>query len=207
MNIQMDHILWATPDLDLGCQVFTDLTGVTPAPGGKHPGFGTRNALSSFSQTTYLEILAPDPDQDQSGTWGADVAALSGPCMYSFALSCTNLEAVADQARSAGIDVQPPVAMSRNTPDGGLLNWRIMRLNDPRWPGRLPFFIDWQGAPHPGVTTSGGSRLVDIYAVDPDPDALRDVYRAIGSDMPVYGGVSHGFVARLETPKGTVVLT
>jgi len=207
MNIQMDHILWAAPDLDKGCAIFADLTGVAPAPGGTHPGFGTRNALSSFSRATYLEILAPDPLQDLEGTWGKDVAALQQPCMYSFALSCDDLEAVAKQVQAAGIKVVPPVAMSRSRPDGTLLQWRIMRLNDPRWPGRLPFFIDWQGAPHPGSTTTGGTTLEDIYAVDPDPNALAAVYQAIGADLPVYGGVTHGFVARLQTPKGIVVLT
>jgi hypothetical protein len=206
MNIELDHILWATPDLERGCAQFADLTGVAPAPGGAHPGFGTRNALSSFSQTTYLEILAPDEAQDLEGTWGADVAALSGPCMYSFCLACDDLEAVSKQATSAGVDVQPPLAMSRKTPDGSMLHWRIMRLNDPRWPGRLPFFIDWQGAPHPGSTTQGGTVLEDIYALDPNPDALAAVYRAIGCGMPVYAGVSHGFIARLNSPKGPVVL-
>lgn len=207
MNIQLDHILWAASDLELGCSVFANLTGVAPAPGGVHPGFGTRNALSSFSPTTYLEILAPDPAQDLTGTWGANVAALKQPCMYSFALSCDDLEAVAEQALSAGISVDAPLAMSRTRPDGTVLKWRIMRLNDPRWPGRLPFFIDWQGAPHPGSTTSGGTTLEDVFAIDPDPDALAQVYQAIGADMPVYGGVSHGFVARLQTPNGPVVLT
>jgi hypothetical protein len=127
--------------------------------------------------------------------------------MYSFALSCDDLEGVAALARAAGIAVQPPLAMSRKIPDGTMLNWRIMRLDDPRWSGRLPFFIDWQGAPHPGATTSGGTVLEDIYALDPDPKALETIYRAIGSDMPVYGGLAHGFVARMQTPKGTVVLT
>ena len=207
MNIKLDHVLWATPDLDAGCTTFRELTGVLPAAGGVHPGFGTRNALTSFAPMMYLEILAPDPQQDQSGTWGAQVAALKRPCMYSFAMSCDDLEAVADQARAAGITVQAPIAMSRNLPDGSMLNWRIMRLDDPRWPGRLPFFIDWQGAPHPGTTTTGGATLESIYALDPNPDALRSIYRAIGCDLPVYGGVEHGFVARLDTPKGNVILT
>lgn len=207
MSITMDHILWATPNLDYGCELFANLTGVTPAPGGAHPGFGTRNALSSFSPTTYLEILAPDLSQDLKGTWGVGVAALKRPCMYSFALSCDDLEGVSVRAQIAGISVQAPVAMSRKLPDGGMLNWRILRIDDPRWPGRLPFFIDWEGAPHPGATTSGGTVLEEICALDPDPNALENVYRAIGCDMPVYAGVEHGFVAKLKAPKGIVILT
>lgn len=207
MNITLDHILWATPDLALGCRVFEELTGVVPAPGGAHPGFGTRNALSGFSPTTYLEVLAPDPTQDLTGTWGADVAGLSRPCMYTFCLTCDDLEKMAAQGTAAGLSVQEPVAMSRQTGDGSMLNWRIMRLNDARWPGRLPFFIDWQGAPHPGSTTTGGTTLREVYAVDPDPEALREVYRAIGTDIVVHGGVAHGLIATLDTPKGTVVLT
>jgi hypothetical protein len=207
MNITLDHILWATPDLTMGCSLFQELSGVPPAPGGAHPGFGTRNALTSFSPSTYLEILAPDPSQDLMGTWGEEVAALTRPCMYSFCLACEDLEAVATNAAALGVNVQQPIAMSRKTPDGTMLNWRIMRLEDPRWAGRLPFFIDWQGSPHPGSTTTGGATLEDLYALDPDPAALRAVYRAIGCDVPVYAGAVHGLVASLQSANGRIVLT
>lgn len=207
MFITLDHLLWAAPDLDAGSTAFEAMTGVRPTPGGSHPGFGTRNALTSFSEDTYLELLAPDPAQDLSGTWGATVAHLDRPQMFSFALATDDLEGVAAKTAAAGIAMQAPVAMSRKTADGGILEWRIMRMEDPAGTHRLPFFIDWQGAPHPGKTTPGGTTLRDFYALDPDPERLRALYAVIGAQIPVRGAVAHGFVATLETPKGLVVLT
>ena len=140
MTTDLDHILWAAPDLGSSTKRFAALTGATPVTGGSHPGFGTRNSLLSFSPTTYIEVIAPDPDQDLSGTMGGDLATLGAPKVLTFALATDDLGAVADSAAKAGITVEDPIAMSRTTPDGVRLDWSIMRISDPRWPGRLPLF-------------------------------------------------------------------
>ena len=207
MSVTLDHVLWAVPDLDAGRALFERLTGVQPAVGGAHPGFGTRNALSGLSDTTYLEIIAPDPAQDLTGTMGAGIAALPAPQMLTFCLACDDLEAVAAKASAAGVTVEDPIPMSRKTPQGVQLSWRIMRLADDRWPGRLPFFIDWQGSPHPAGTTPGVTRLTQLTALDADPVGVGAVYAAIGCNVPVHGGAVTGFVATYETPNGTVILT
>ena len=207
MKVSLDHVLWAVPDRNDGMALFEQLTGVVPVIGGAHPGFGTRNALSSLSANTYLEILAPDPAQDLTGTWGADVAALTQPQMYTFCLACDDLEQVAHQAAAAGVAVDAPLSMARRTPQGVLLQWRIMRMQDARWPGRLPFFIDWRGTPHPGATTPGGATLADLYVLDVDPRPLSTLFAAIGCSVPVHAGAAFGLVASYDTPKGRVVLT
>ena len=207
MLAELDHILWAAPDLEAGTDLFADLTGARPVMGGSHPGFGTRNSLLSFSPRTYLEVIAPDPDQELSGTMGAELAALTSPKLWLFALSTNELGSVAEGARSVGLTVADPIEMSRTTPDGIRLEWSIMPIADDRWPGKLPFFIDWQGSPHPASTTPGGVTLDAFMAIDPNPGALREVYAAIGCKVPVHGGVNPGFVAHLNSPKGSVVLT
>lgn len=207
MKVALDHLLWAAPDLDAGSVLFEQITGIAPVIGGAHPGFGTRNALTSLSDDEYLEIISPDPAQDLAGTRGAIIAEMIRPQMLTFALRSADLEAVAQGARDAGLTVEGPIAMSRATPEGGRLEWRVLRLADDRWPGRLPFFIDWKDTPHPALTTPGGCRLDDLYTLTPDPQALRRVYDAIGCDVPVLAGAVNGVVATLTGPSGKVVLT
>lgn len=206
MKSKIDHLLWAAPDLSSGMAAFEQLSGVKSAIGGTHPGFGTRNALLSLDDR-YFEIISPDPSQDLEATLGETIAALSSPKLFTFAIACDDLIGAADVARAAGLGVGDVIAMSRTRPDDGVrLDWSVLRLEHPDWGGRFPFLIDWQGSPHPSASTPDGATLERLEIVTPDPEPLAALYDKLGLDVVIVGGVEHGYVARLSTPKGPVVL-
>jgi hypothetical protein len=68
--VLIDHLVYATPDLDLGIEKIEWLFGVRATLGGQHPGAGTRNALVSLGLGTHLEIVGPDRTQPNPATDG-----------------------------------------------------------------------------------------------------------------------------------------
>ena len=202
----IDHLLWAAPDLDAGSALIGRLTGVEPAIGGSHPGFGTRNSLLSLGDT-YLEVIAPDPAQPGHGNRGGEIAAMAQPGLITFAVRTGDLDVYAAAARRAGVGTRGPVAMARTRPDGVRLDWACLYVTHPVYGEAIPFAIDWRGSPHPAGTTPPGCRLLGFTVLHPDPGPLAAIYRALKISVAVQGAARPGFLASLATPAGVVTLT
>ena len=59
---EVDHLVYAVPDLGKGIDAIEKLLGMRPVHGGSHKNQGTNNALVALGATTYLEIIAIDPE-------------------------------------------------------------------------------------------------------------------------------------------------
>jgi hypothetical protein len=179
----IDHLVYATPDLDATVAEFTSSTGVAPVPGGAHPGHGTRNYLVSLGGSTYLEIIGPDRDQpapDRPRPFGVDT--LTQPTLITWCVRPFQpLSLVIERVKAAGYDPGDVVTMGRTRPDGGDLVWELTMPDlstDSR--GTLPFFIDWGRTTHPSFALPAQLELVKLELRHPRPDWLRGVLRAIG---------------------------
>jgi Glyoxalase-like domain len=205
--IGLDHILWAAPDLSAGEKIIESITGVAPARGGSHPGFGTRNSLMGLDTGIYFEIISPDPAQDLKGNRGGVIAALPRPGIMTFAIRSDDLDALSAAARREGLSMQAPVAMSRQRPDGLRLDWTILHVEDPRFGEAIPFVIDWGSSPHPSESVPAGCQLRSFAVLHPEADELARLYAALDIPVPVKRAAYPGFVAEVATPNGDAVLT
>ncbi|WP_327085082.1 VOC family protein [Nonomuraea sp. NBC_01738] len=144
----MDHLVYATPDLAPTVAEVERLLGVKPAEGGRHVGLGTRNHLLGLGGRSYLEIIGPDPEQPHPGAprpFGIDT--LDAPRLVAWAVEPDDLDATVAASRARGYDPGTPFAMSRRTPSGDLLEWRLAFAAEPD--PVIPFLIDWGTTPHP----------------------------------------------------------
>jgi hypothetical protein len=204
---ELDHLLWAAPDLEAGSKLIAQLTGVEPMRGGSHPGFGTCNSLLALDNGIYFEVIAPDPMQDLAGNRGGRIAAQKRPGLMGFAVRADDLTALRKNAERAGLAVNGPTAMHRSRPDGTRLDWSILYLTHDFYGEAVPFVIDWGRTPHPSQSTPQGCRLRSFTVLHPDPEPLNRLFHQLGLSVAVGRGAHLGFLAILDTPKGEVTLT
>jgi hypothetical protein len=195
----LDHLVYATPDLDESVRQLAKLTGVRPVEGGPHPGLGTRNHLLGLGELRYLEIIGPDPEQPEPELprpFGVD--DLTEPRLAGWAVRAADIEARVARSRALGYDPGPIEPLSRRTTEGEVLRWRLTYPYE----AVVPFLIDWGRTPHPArrlpvvpLTAFSGSH--------PDPADVRRRLAALGVNLVVREG-EQALVAVLG---GTTTLT
>jgi hypothetical protein len=204
---QVDHLVYATPDLTLGIETAEKMFGVRATPGGQHPGEGTRNALIALGPTSYFEIIGPDPDQPKPARgrrFGID--EITAPRLTTWVAKGKRLDAFAAGAKARGIDLGAIMPGSRKRPDGVVLSWTY---TDPRivLADRLiPYFIDWGSSPHPSATAAKGVTLRSLRAEHPDAGRIQAMLKTLGLDLVVTRGPKPALIATFDSPKGPVVL-
>jgi len=204
---RVDHLVYATTDLNRGVDEIEKLLGVRATPGGHHPGRGTRNALISLGPTAYLEIIAPDPEQPNPKTprpFGID--ELKKSRLVAWAAKGVDLERLRDEAKRKGAPLGEVLSGSRRRPDGVLLSWRYTDPQAVLADGIVPFFIDWGESPHPARTAAQGASLIALRAEHPDAQHTQRLLREIGLDLPVQSGATPALVALIDSPRGRVEL-
>jgi hypothetical protein len=205
--IRLDHLVYATRDLDRSVDDLEARLGVRAAPGGQHPGRGTRNALIALSDDTYLEIIGPDPSQSalRQPRW-FDIDALVEPRLVAWAAKTSDLDAMFARARAHGVGLGAIGSGSRQRADGSWLRWRFTDPATIAGDGLVPFFIDWGATVHPSASAPRGVSLASFRAEHPDPDPILRALAAVDVTLPVVRGSRPRLIATIRTPHGAVDL-
>ena len=204
---RVDHVVYASADLDRGIAEVEQLLGIRASLGGQHPIWGTRNALVALGPSSYLEIIAPDPDHlppSEGRPFGLD--ALGPSRLAGWAAKGSGLNNFRDGAAVHGIELGRVLSGSRKQTDGTILSWQLTDLRCVIADGIVPFFIDWGLAPHPALVASRGATLMSLVAEHPDAAHVRPMLRTLDVDLPVSAGRAPALIAQIHCPHGRILL-
>ncbi len=204
----VDHLVYAVPNLKKAVAELEKKLGVAPVLGGHHRSQGTHNALVHLGQKCYLEVIAADPDNDTfSGQRWMGIDLITKPRITRWAAKSNDL----DRAR-AYIDIVDPRLSglkggSRKKPDGSKLIWKAtVTLPEPEVEV-LPFVIDWKGAEHPTSSLPQVCKLIELKGIHPTPYMIETAVHSLNIDMKMGVADEPAIVAVIETPNGVVELS
>lgn len=171
MSLEIDHIVFCVPDLEEAGSHLSRRYGFVSHPGGRHPGHGTANRIVPLRES-YLELVAvvDEVEAAQSG-FGSWVGQNADHPPTAHAL-CLRTDALDDICDRLGIEA---IAMTRETPHGVTLSWRLAGLQE-ALQQHLPFFVEWEIPPeaHPGRMEPGNPARIDEVVLTGDVDLLRE---------------------------------
>jgi hypothetical protein len=136
----IDHLVILVRDLERASADYAR-AGFTVTPGGTHAAGTTHNALISFGDGTYFELIAFfEPDREQDHRWWSRVA--EGEGLIDYALLSDDLNADASELRGRGLPMEGPSDGGRTRPDGQQIAWRSTMLGRGIGEPVLPFIIE-----------------------------------------------------------------
>ena len=212
--IALDHIGLAATTLEQGIDYVFGRTGITVPLGGAHPGKGTHNALTATGDTSYLEIIAPDPDQpepefprmfDQDSTT-TKAALMGGPRIQTYLLRTDDIERDMAIFRDHGFDLGQSVAAAR-----GALNWQIALRPDGKLnaQGAVPVLLQWPDGPHVSAAMDNQAlRLQNLTIRTPQAGDLTALFAALGFEdtrITVTQDATPLITATYQIPNGQLV--
>jgi len=193
----LDHLVYATSDLEATCRDLEVRLGVRASAGGQHPGRGTHNALISIGPRAYLEIIGPDPLQPEIRPVWFGIDQLTAPKLITWAVRMDNLEAfVKEISPNANVGVMR--SGSRKTPEGTTLSWQLTEPQLVQGIGLVPFLIEWNSRQHPADSAITGPRLVQLRLEHPEPELIRKQLNSLRVEVAIEQQPNPALVAIFE---------
>jgi len=203
--VLIDHLVYATPDLAAAVADLEGRFGIRAQAGGKHVGLGTHNALLALGPRTYLEIIAPDPDQpDPPVSRPFGIEGITRGKLVGWALACDDIDRAVSTARSRGYNPGEVIDGHRVGPAGTVLRWRAAGVTQAD--NLVPFLICWGDTEHPARSAPRGLILKAIRIQHPDPPSLAPLLMALDTNVEVKQGQAPALVAYLSGPNGSKIL-
>jgi fermentation-respiration switch protein FrsA (DUF1100 family) len=172
--VRIDHVIYATADLDEAAARIQSELGLSVVPGGRHEGHGTHNRIVPLGGG-YLELMAvADPDEAADSPMGSAVQARlteQGDGLFAWVIILDGVEQFADR-----LDL-PVITVAREG-----LSARVAGLAEALRNPVLPFFLERdEGVADPDEGADAGG--ITWLEVAGDREALES--RLGDTELPV----------------------
>jgi len=203
----VDHLVFASPDLQTGIEQIETLLGIRAVFSGRHLNFGTHNALLALGPKCYLEIVAPDPEQTNfQGPLLFSLDTITEPRLVTWVARTDRVEALAARQLDQGLKLGEVGSGSRQTPEGTTVTWKATNPYTVIADGVVPFLIDWEQSPHPSDSAPAGAQLIALGAEHPEAVHVQTILKQLDLELPVREGLEPALVATIDGPLGRVEL-
>lgn len=202
---EFDHIVVSAATLDEGVAYVEAALGVSMSGGGEHKGLGSHNKLLSLGSKTYLEVIAPNPDDQSRKTARMfDLDNFYGvPRLSNWVIRTKSISTALATAPDGIGEIR---ALSR-----GDFSWLMTLPKAGKLPfsGAFPAFIEWQTLQPAPLLPDVGCRLQRFEITHPDADSLSTALAPFLNDarLVVKTGSEIRLYAEVLTPKGICVFS
>ncbi len=203
---ELDHLVVTTPVLAVGVAWVESILGVTLQASGEHQRMVTHNALIRLGDSTYLEVIAPNPEAvrpNRPRWFELDRIKHDGlPRLATWVARTADVNRTVAQCGAEFGQIEP---MSRGT-----LNWLIAIPSEGALiaGGVIPMLIEWSAETHPARwLEEKGCALKRLDLFHPEMTLVVDTLECLGlrgdariRPMPTKGPPH--LVAVIDTPRG-----
>lgn len=211
--LKLDHLTVISPTLAEGVEHVRACLDLDVPFGGRHDYMGTHNHRLQLGASTYLEIVALDPDGVDPGRarwFGVDAHQRinadweQGRRLRGWVANTQSLGAImSDHPEIFGEEAPLP-------PDAPTFAFSIPRDGSLPLDGAAPSLIDHRGdASYIDTIPDLGARLISFSLQHPDPTAIANLYQSLDIDRPpaIQRGTEIRYQAVIATPDGLKELT
>jgi chemotaxis protein histidine kinase CheA len=199
----LDHIVLAAPDLDEAIKDFETKTGLAPVVAGTIKGLGIRCARVSFSDATYLEIIAPDPSGPGPIGELLKNKKITELTPFHYAIRTREAETLKDEVGKFGY-TPDHITMFGAKKDGTPKKWEMLYLYGHKLGGICPFFINWANSDHPCTTLPVVGNLKKFTIRAPADDPVHKLFDHISVEGIKIEEGSPKMSFQFKSPEGTI---
>ncbi|MEM7373680.1 MAG: VOC family protein [Bacteroidota bacterium] len=204
-HMQIDHLILAINDLEVGIEKCERLTGIRAVYGGEHPNSFTHNAIVSLGHQMYLEILAPKHGLDSIPEFFKNINELKP---IGFAISVEDIKRLEESILALQFDTKGVEDWARKKADGEELTWELLQIQGPDLDIN-PFFISWsRNTKHPSLQQNPQIALKELSLNTPFKNEIMEILsanKAKISLMNMKEDQAVGLRFTIQSPQGEIV--